>query len=288
MIVVALMVTVSALLCGDPESTCYSVLGVERNATRSQIRKAYYGHSRTLHPDRNDAEDAAERFAAVATAYDTLYDNESRTEYDDLLSNSGKYYARIFKEYGSQYMAKHTATSIWVVLFGSLVIITIGDIVFRRSRYFDLRNRLKSHPDVLRRVTKLRKETGRSGKGKSVRDMPVSDEELDKVAEVSGSELPTLSSTVPVRLIRLPWECVLLVSWAASWVYRFWILKHPYGQDEREYLTRSILQLSALNWENMSEDSRNSLVARELWITKNYETYTVEERRKYSRRRNWE
>ncbi|MHC4427810.1 MAG: DnaJ C-terminal domain-containing protein [Planctomycetota bacterium] len=60
----------------------YSVLGVERNASAEEIRKAYRSLAREYHPDVNKSADAATRFAEVTEAYEVLSDAEKRKAYD--------------------------------------------------------------------------------------------------------------------------------------------------------------------------------------------------------------
>ena len=60
----------------------YDVLGVSRDASQDEIKKAYRKLARQLHPDVNPGEDAAERFKLVTHAYDVLGDEESRRRYD--------------------------------------------------------------------------------------------------------------------------------------------------------------------------------------------------------------
>jgi molecular chaperone DnaJ len=60
----------------------YEVLGVERDASSDDIKRAYRRLARQLHPDVNPGPDAAERFKAVTHAYDVLSDPRQRQEYD--------------------------------------------------------------------------------------------------------------------------------------------------------------------------------------------------------------
>jgi molecular chaperone DnaJ len=60
----------------------YEVLGVDRDATADQIKKAYRRLARELHPDVNPGADSEERFKAVTHAYEVLSDADSRRQYD--------------------------------------------------------------------------------------------------------------------------------------------------------------------------------------------------------------
>ncbi len=61
----------------------YEVLGVERDASEADIKKAYRKQALENHPDRNAGDDEAEqRFKQAAEAYDILRDAEKRAQYD--------------------------------------------------------------------------------------------------------------------------------------------------------------------------------------------------------------
>jgi DnaJ-class molecular chaperone len=61
----------------------YAVLGVQREATQDEIRKAYRQLAKKLHPDLNPGDkQAEEKFKQVSVAYDLLGDAEKRARYD--------------------------------------------------------------------------------------------------------------------------------------------------------------------------------------------------------------
>jgi molecular chaperone DnaJ len=69
----------------------YDVLGVAKNASAEEIKKAYRKLAREHHPDRNPGDAAAEaKFKEVQAAYDVLRDPEERKQYDAFGSADGR------------------------------------------------------------------------------------------------------------------------------------------------------------------------------------------------------
>ncbi|ORX86263.1 heat shock protein DnaJ family protein [Anaeromyces robustus] len=61
----------------------YDILGVDRSASKKQIRKAYKNLSKKYHPDKNPGDKKAEeKFIELAKAYEVLSDDEKRRIYD--------------------------------------------------------------------------------------------------------------------------------------------------------------------------------------------------------------
>lgn len=60
----------------------YGTLGVAKNATDQEIKRAYRKLARELHPDVNPSEDAQHRFGEVTTAYEVLSDPQKRKVVD--------------------------------------------------------------------------------------------------------------------------------------------------------------------------------------------------------------
>ena len=66
----------------------YETLGVSKNATQDEVKKAYRKLVREVHPDRNPGNE--ERFKEVQGAYDVLSDPEKRNQYDRHGTTNGR------------------------------------------------------------------------------------------------------------------------------------------------------------------------------------------------------
>jgi len=63
----------------------YSLLGVMRDASQEEIKRAYFESAQKLHPDKNTAAGETELFLGVQQAYETLSNPKRRAQYDATL-----------------------------------------------------------------------------------------------------------------------------------------------------------------------------------------------------------
>ncbi|MFA7183990.1 MAG: molecular chaperone DnaJ [Victivallales bacterium] len=65
------------------EEDYYDILGISKNATEAEIKKAYRKMAIKYHPDKNQGnKDAEERFKKISQAYEVLSDKNKRVQYD--------------------------------------------------------------------------------------------------------------------------------------------------------------------------------------------------------------
>ena len=60
----------------------YEVLGINKSASKDEIKSAYRKLAKQYHPDINHSPDAPEKFKEIQEAYDVLYDDNKRRQYD--------------------------------------------------------------------------------------------------------------------------------------------------------------------------------------------------------------
>lgn len=110
----------------------YTMLGINQDASLSEIKRAFRNLSVVLHPDKNDAEDANVVFRNLVSVYEVLKDPAKREKYDNVLKNglpnwkSAVYYYRKARKMG---LAEGS-----ILLF---IIITIGQYVVAWGVYIE-------------------------------------------------------------------------------------------------------------------------------------------------------
>ncbi|XP_062981937.1 dnaJ homolog subfamily B member 9 [Elgaria multicarinata webbii] len=68
----------------------YDILGVPKNASDRQIKKAFHKLAMKYHPDKNKSPGAEAKFREIAEAYETLSDENKRREYDQFGHAEGR------------------------------------------------------------------------------------------------------------------------------------------------------------------------------------------------------
>ena len=115
------------------EKDYYKILGVDRKATKEEIKAAYKRLAKQYHPDVNKSSDATERFKEINEAASVLGDDQKRSQYDQLGPDFERRYHQDFSQQFSGFEDMDFG-DLFEMFFGGF-----GQQRSRRSRGRDLR-----------------------------------------------------------------------------------------------------------------------------------------------------
>ncbi|KAK9817925.1 hypothetical protein WJX72_004406 [[Myrmecia] bisecta] len=280
--------------CGDDD--CYDVLGVKQSATAVEIKKVYRQLSLKWHPDKNPSAEAKAQFQRIAQAYEILTDERKRRNYDYALAHPDQYVYNRYKYYNA-HVREQLQTSVWLVVVGTVLVISVVQYLAKRSSYESAMRFVRSTPRYQNRLKQLLEERQaaeggptaassgklrRRGSAKSLRKAAkgstadLSELEAEADAEVAlhgGYTRPSPWNTLGGHMIRVP---KYLYKWGrfwGQWHYNFSYQRLPYDMEAREYLTRVALGMSEGMWEALPGEKQGELLAKKLWIPDNQAEY---------------
>ncbi|XP_015918955.1 dnaJ homolog subfamily C member 25 homolog [Parasteatoda tepidariorum] len=271
---------IDGLYCG--KHNCYSVLGIDRDATKVDIAKAYRQLARKFHPDMHKTEkakqEASEKFTLIATAYEVLKDEESRKDYDYMLDNPDKVYGHYYRYYRRQMSPKVDAR---IVIAVTITVISVVQYLGAWSRYKSAINYLITVPKYRLKAMEIAKEENllvvdKKRNKKSKEQLKEESENiLKKILEErmdirGGYSKPSLMDVLWVQLVCLPYTILKYMFWNIRWLWKFSIMKEEYGDEEKLYIIRKHLQCSQTQWEALPDEEKEECLGGELWIKENF------------------
>ncbi|XP_062410376.1 dnaJ homolog subfamily C member 25 [Sardina pilchardus] len=286
---------IPGLYCGT--ESCYDVLGVAREATKAEIARAYRQLARKYHPDRyrdgdpglagETNESAQQKFMLVATAYETLKDEETRKEYNYMLDNPDQYYSHVYAYYSRRLAPK---VDVRIVILVTVCAISVFQYYSWWSSYTEAINYLATMPKYRIQATQLAKEQGllnrTKEKGKNRRSKEeIREEEEEIIRDIiknkidikGGYQKPNVSDILLFKLVLSPYYFCIYIAWYCSWIYRFTLKKEEYGQEEKLYLIRKHMKMSQAQFDSLDDHLHDTYLEKQLWIKENYEVYKQEQ-----------
>ncbi|XP_044029277.1 dnaJ homolog subfamily C member 25 isoform X3 [Siniperca chuatsi] len=300
---------VEGLYCGT--EVCYEVLGVTREAAKAEIARAYRQLARRYHPDRfrlgdpgtegETRESAQKKFLLIATAYETLKDEDTRRDYDYMLDHPEEYYQHYYAYYRRQLTPK---VDVRIVILVTICAISIFQYYSWHNSYNEAINYLVTVPKYRIQAMEIAKQQGllnrTKEKGKNRRskeEIREQEEEVirdiikNKIDIKGGYQKPNLSDILLCQIVLFPYYLTNYVAWYVAWVYRFTICREEYGDVERLYIIsirlphsrlcvltlRRYMKMSQSQFDTLDENTRQSFLEKQLWIKENYEVYRKEQ-----------
>lgn len=276
------------LYCG--KDNCYDVLGVTRDTSKSEISKKYRQLARKFHPDMHRTPNAKAEaelvFKQIATAYEILKDDESRTDYDYMLDNPEEVYRHYYRYYRHRVAPK---VDVRIVLIVTISVISAFQYYSANQRYEIAITYFMQQPKYRNRALDVARERGtyednpkKGGKKKNKQEIKDETERvIRKVLEENmdirgGYAKPKISDILWIQLILLPYTIFAYCLWYASWIWRFNIKKEPFGEEQKLYLIRRHMKLGQYQFDAIEEPEKKEFLKRELWLKENYDIWHEE------------
>ncbi|OQV18617.1 DnaJ-like protein subfamily C member 25 [Hypsibius exemplaris] len=278
------------LYCG--KANCYEVLQVTKEASKDEIGKSYRQLARKNHPDRfrtaEEKKSAEERFRLIATAYETLKDDDSRADYNYMLDNPDEYYQVYYRYYRRRVSPK---VDIKVVVLVCISVITAIQYFVLWSRYNQAINYLARDPKYRARAIQAALSEGtwdvdvKKRKGRSKEEIKEEEDAavrliLESKMDIKGGYAkPTYRDLLWVQIVYLPCTTYQFFRWYVRWGYRYIYQKLEYEEEDKIYLIRRNLKLSQTQFDALSDKDRAEIYEKELWCLENAKIRAEEERK---------
>ncbi|OUC40058.1 DnaJ domain protein [Trichinella nativa] len=263
------------------------VLNLTRNATKSEISKAYRKLAGKLHPDRQRTAEAKakaeEQFREVAVAYETLKDEESRKNYDYMLDNPEEVYRHYWYYYRHRVTPK---VDVRIVILGIILLISIIQYVSSWHKYEDAVKYMSTQAKYRLRAKEIAKERGflsdipKTGKKRKDKEELRQEEEAIIIAVIrefadirGGYEKPNLSATLAGSIILLPVYIYRWLRFHVRWFWKFTIQKQEYGTEEKLHLIRKYMNMSQAQFDCINDNEKNDYLYKELWIKEKFSVW---------------
>ena len=122
-------------------------------------------------------------------------------------------------------------------------------------------------------------QVGRCRTKKEIDAVEVDERILEEQITVHGSyRKPKLSETAIVQVWFLPYYAATGIAWQVRWLIKYGINKEPYAQEDKEYLTRTCLNLSKDTWSGLDDKKKGQAMALELWVPENEDKFREQQK----------
>ncbi|KAL3089973.1 hypothetical protein niasHS_006425 [Heterodera schachtii] len=265
------------LYCGTV--TCYDVLEISRDDfNKTDLPKLYRRMARQYHPDRVKREDlreeTEEKFRLIATAYETLKDDETRTYYDYYLDHPEERYYNFY-----QYYRLRTAprVDVRIVIAVTILLISVVQYLSAHQKYREALRYAKEQVKFRHMAIEIGRERGvlefdkQTGKMKKKQRNGQDSEQIisgiieENISISGGYRPPRILDTLAVQLLFFPIIGAKLIAWWSRWAFKFWIRRQPYDEEAKLYMIRKNLKQSEEQFQATEPKLMEEYMACELW-----------------------
>jgi len=203
-----------------------------------------------------------------------------------MLDNPEYAYYHYYRYYKRQVTPK---VDVRIVIAATISVISILQYMHRHVRFNEAIEYAMQQPKFKNQAMKIAHDEGLLVKGKKSKGKKSKEERKEEEARIlrevvensidirGGYSKPSVRDILWIQLLMSPYYLVLYLAWAVRWVWRFWILKQEYGNEEKEYLTRKAIGVTELYWEAIDDLTRKDYMVRELWLPENFKEFKEEQ-----------
>jgi DnaJ family protein C protein 25 len=278
----------------------------KKHPDKKVITKRYRSLSREWHPDKSKHKDAKNKFVKISRAYEVLTSEKERKEYDSLRYNQEAYFKKYGSSVLWSYAPK---SDLWGVVFLLFVIGNVFSWFSQKHRWSMVAERLtkaatedwnpsqggtpeskqlreqamqvlaaeteeQSNGDATDTAADLKKQKG--GKKVAAKEkkrveqealVPIIKALVDDMHDFGGGfHQPTWRDLLIVTLAKLPFKLALGLAWNGKYFLNR-LQKKELNEDEKEVLTQRAV--GHISWETASDEEKEDMVKRELWVMAN-------------------
>uniref|UniRef100_A0A915CMM8 J domain-containing protein n=1 Tax=Ditylenchus dipsaci TaxID=166011 RepID=A0A915CMM8_9BILA len=253
------------LYCGL--DTCYEALGVERESfNKSELSKIYRKLARQYHPDRvkdpDLVEESEKKFRLIATAYETLKDDETRTYYDYYLDNPEERYYNYYQYYRMRATPK---VDVKYVILVAILLISVFQYLSGLQKHTEAMKYAKEQFDKMGKIKKKQK----NGTDPELIISGIIEENIN----ISGGyKKQTIYDTLAWQIITLPLILFRYLAWWTVWAKKYWIQKQEYDEEAKLYLIQKHLKINSDQFLALGEKTIDDYMAKQLWKSRSSTT----------------
>ncbi|GMT24489.1 hypothetical protein PFISCL1PPCAC_15786, partial [Pristionchus fissidentatus] len=272
------------LYCGM--ENCYDVLGIQREEfDRSTLSKIYRKVAKANHPDRfkgkEEKAEQEERFRVVATAYETLKENDTRTEYDYYLDHPEERFYNYYQYYRRRAIVK---VDVWPVALVTILVISFVQHISAKQKYeqavaYVIASGKFRHKAIDVGVQRKVLDMDKTGKLKKVRgrdNEAIIKSIIEENMDVKGGyRKPDHMNLLIVQMVILPYTLFKYAKWQAEWFVKYNLRKEEYSDEDKMYIVRKWMKLDQDQFDSLSDKEHDEMFRKQLWVKENFDPWKL-------------
>jgi len=219
----------------------YAILGVDVDASPSELRKAFRQLALTLHPDKAGP-GSEDTYTRAVRASEALSDDESRKEYDELLRNGVPWQENYYGKYAHKYGAPNV--DVRYIIAGLIAFISVSQYYSQYEKHHKYMRLAKQTVRYQNKVKQMQNQKTQ----KSRFEDDDEDEDGELKIHITGAEKPRWRDVLAVKLALLPYTIIYGLYILSHKIYRGELVKKM-TKEEMETEHRLKMGMDEEEWE---------------------------------------